>query len=211
MTLVDFTGPGLVLPRLLAREVDGVLRELTSALQRYGGVADAAELLRVALDRERLTPTDLGDGLAMPHARLPRLRRAVFALGRSPVPLAWGATPGSIRLVFLSAVPMDDAGDYLQLISGVARLSRERDLLAGLLEAPDEAGLLAVLQRVTLRGGGVSPGPARSTARAGETLLGAKRPVGEPPRGFCDPPEAPAPRSFHARWNNPGASFTIRR
>ena len=163
MTLVDFTGPGLILPQLLAREVGGVLRELTFALQRCGGVADAAELLRVVLDRERLTPTDMGDGLAMPHARLPRLQRAVFALGRSPVPLAWGATPRSIRLVFLSAVPIDDAGDYLQLVSGIARLTRERDLLAGLLEAPDEAGLLAILQRVALRGGGVRPGPARTS------------------------------------------------
>ncbi len=89
--------------------------------------------------------------MAFPHARMPGLKELSFALGRSDAPLRWGANGGrSVRLVFLIAVPATDATQYLTLISGLARLAKDSQLVARLHEARNADQMLAVLQQVGL-------------------------------------------------------------
>jgi PTS system fructose-specific IIC component len=155
--LSDFTCPGLVCSSLRATDPASAIRELAELVGRSGKVADAREVERLALERERLSPTDCEDGLAMPHARVPGIQSLLFAAGRSASGIPWGPHKLRVRIVFLLVVPENHVGAYLQLISGVARLSRERELLSALFEVPDEASLMAVLGRVPLRSPPAAP------------------------------------------------------
>lgn len=150
MTLADFTSAELLVPALRGRSWDAVIHELAQLLERAGRLPDAAAFLQLVMERERLVPTDVGDGIAMPHGRLAGLQGVSLALGCLPQPLRWGA--GDVQLVILLAVPAEEVGPYLQLISGLARLARDPALRDGIRLAADPQGILAVLQQIPIRG-----------------------------------------------------------
>ena len=162
MTLASFTSPGLMVPRLRGEETTTAIKELTEALHSENRVPDALPFYQAALNREYLARTDLEPGMAFPHARLAGLKEVAFALGRSEEPLRWGP-PGAhpVRLVFLLAVPATDATDYLLLVSGLARLSKDAARVASLLQAEDAQQMMEVLRQVPLNSH-ARPDPGRT-------------------------------------------------
>jgi mannitol/fructose-specific phosphotransferase system IIA component (Ntr-type) len=150
-TLADFTSPGLLVPQLDARDATGVISELCLAMAREGRVPDRLGLLQAVLKRESLSSSQMEAGMAFPHARLPGPGELAFALGRSAEPLVWhtGGTP-AVQLVFLLAVPADDAAGHLRLISGLSRLSRDARALAQLRSARDPAQMFETLRQAPL-------------------------------------------------------------
>ena len=89
---------------------------------------------RAVLEREDLMGTATGSGIAVPHARIPGLRRAVWTFGRSVSGVDWDAPDGRrVRLVFLILTPEEEAGLQLQILSALAQ---------GLLEGPARETLL---------------------------------------------------------------------
>lgn len=152
MTLGDFTSPGLMVPQLRGQDAASVIQELSQVLQQEKRIPDMLPFYHTALNREFMVGTDMEAGMAFPHARLPALKEVSFALGRSDAPLAWGVSQaGSVRLVFLLAVPATDATQYLLLISGLARLAKDPRLVEKLHAARDAGQLMAVLKQIELR------------------------------------------------------------
>ncbi len=163
MTLADFTSPGLVVPHLRGTDAPAVIQELSQALQRERRIPDSLPFYHAALNREFMVSTDMEAGMAFPHARLPALKEVSFSLGRSDEPLRWGTKPvGSVRLVFLLAVPATDSTQYLLLISGLARLAKDHRLVEQLHAARDSFQIMEVLKQVELR----SSAPANPTNKA---------------------------------------------
>lgn len=153
-TLGDFSGPDLIVPQLEGTDSGAAIRELSSVLERAGCILDAAGFSQIVLKREALASTASELELAFPHGRVRGLARPVFAFGRAPVPIRWSSTgKARVRLVFLLAVSEEDAQTYLQLISGLARMSRNSEISAQLLEASGVGEIMEVLRTVPLRGG----------------------------------------------------------
>lgn len=152
MTLADFTSQGLVVPHLRGQDVASVIQELSQVLQREQRIPDSLPFYHAALNREFMVSTDMEAGMAFPHARLPTLKAVSFSLGRSDESLRWGTRAvGTVRLVFLLAVPATDSTQYLLLISGLARLARNHRLVEMLCEARDTFQIIEVLKQVELR------------------------------------------------------------
>jgi mannitol/fructose-specific phosphotransferase system IIA component (Ntr-type) len=83
---------------------------------------------------------------------MPGLPQLSFALGRTAEPLTWfGTSSKPVRIVFLSAVPESGAEEYLNLVSGFAKLSRDRFYAEQLLDAPDAQALFEILNQIPLR------------------------------------------------------------
>jgi mannitol/fructose-specific phosphotransferase system IIA component (Ntr-type) len=152
ITLANFTSPSLILLDLRGDGAASAIKELSRALHVDHRVPDVLPFYQAALNREFMASTNLEAGMAFPHARVPGLKEVSFALGRSDEPLRWAPqAAGSVRLIFLTAVPATDATQYLLLSSGFARLSRDLGLVARLQAAPDTFQMLEVLQQVGLR------------------------------------------------------------
>jgi mannitol/fructose-specific phosphotransferase system IIA component (Ntr-type) len=163
MTLADFTRPGLIVPNLASRDAGGAIHELTQALHREGILTDWLPFYHEALNREFLLSTEMEAGMAFPHARLPGLRQLAFAFGRSEVPFNWGPADGHpVQMVFLLAGPAGNCGDYLPLVSGLARFSGKPRLLEAVRAATEPSAVLAAFAQVGLPGGvGALPVDAR--------------------------------------------------
>lgn len=149
MTLADFTSPELIIPHLQAAEVRGILGELSDVLQRAGRVPEKSLLFDAALKREVLVSTDMAVGMAFPHARLTGLKQLSFALGRADKPLPWSTKSAQpVRLIFLLAVPENEAMQYLQLISGISRFAGQPERVKEIHAAADAAAMVEVLRQI---------------------------------------------------------------
>jgi PTS system nitrogen regulatory IIA component len=71
MRIAEFLREDLVLPDLAANDKAGVLGELCSGLARAYPTLQAERLSETLLERERLGSTGIGEGVAIPHGKLP--------------------------------------------------------------------------------------------------------------------------------------------
>lgn len=110
----------------------------------YGLTAsDAIEALQ---ERESLGPTGVGNGVALPHARLPGLTEVVGAFLRLDKPLDFEAVDRQpVDLIFALFAPLDSGVDHLKALALVSRTLRDGTICAKLRANDDPATLHAVL------------------------------------------------------------------
>ena len=74
MNITDFLSPGDILPDLSGNSMDDVLRELAQHLVTSKRVSDTDQLVEILIEREKLGSTGIGNGVAIPHGRLPGIK-----------------------------------------------------------------------------------------------------------------------------------------
>lgn len=156
--------------RLAARTPEEAIRELAKA---SGGPATPAHLTpehitAAVLARERMMPSGLRDGVAVPTARLEGLPAPVVALGLSEEGLDFDAPDGEpARIVVLLLIPGHDHEAQWALLSDVARTLGEAEMRERVRDATSYVELLAALNWGDHHAG-ESEGP-----RKGVVLVGA--------------------------------------
>ena len=131
---------------LLERDRRGAIRELAEALASTHGLDAAAVDARV-WEREELGSTGMGQGLAIPHARLAGISEPRLALGLSPPGIDFNASDGELaRVVFLILTPEGEPGDEIELLADIGRTFQDRDFSARLLQVSTFTELLALLR-----------------------------------------------------------------
>src|SRR5512134_695895 len=113
MRIEDILSEDLVLPALAARNKAGILEELSGAVAGRHDELDRERLVQALEDRERLNSTALGDGVAIPHGKLPGIKRVFAAFGRSRQGVDFHSLDGKpTHLFFLLVAPEDSAGAH---------------------------------------------------------------------------------------------------
>jgi len=137
--------------------MQGALEELRkAATARLRGV-NRAEVLRQLLERESTMTTYLGNGVALPHVRVKMSSRYIIAVGRSREGILYEGTgePKRAHLILL-LIANQATRDYLTVLSTVARLVRDADFVASLVDAPDTRVLY---ERLVAGAGGLTTKP----------------------------------------------------
>ncbi len=124
MKIQDFLQPQAVVAELTGTTAAAVLAELCRPVAQAHGL-DAARLVQVLLDREKLGSTGVGDGVAIPHGKLAGLPALVAVFGRSSAGVDYRAADGRpAKLFFALFAPENSAGAHLKALSRVSRVFR---------------------------------------------------------------------------------------
>jgi len=145
MLLTDLVAPNAIIPALRVNSKKQLLQELAAKAAELSGQSERM-ILETLQQRERLGSTGVGDGVAIPHGKLPKLAKlfGVFArLERGVDFEALDAQP--VDLVFLLLAPETAGADHLKALARVARLLREPDVVRKLRDSRDAEALYAVL------------------------------------------------------------------
>ncbi len=136
MKIQDFLQPQAVVADLTGTTAAEVLAELCRPVAQAQGL-DAARLVQVLLDREKLGSTGVGDGVAIPHGKLPGLPALVAVFGRSRQGVEYRAADGKpARLFFALFAPENSAGAHLKALSRVSRVFRLPAFREAIMAAP---------------------------------------------------------------------------
>src|ERR1022692_1948226 len=92
--------------------------------------------------REELGSTGIGDGVAIPHARLPDLQRPFGLMAKLKVPIEFDAIDGqAVDIVFVLLLPANAENGQLGALALVARTVRSSEIRDRLRRAKDASGL----------------------------------------------------------------------
>lgn len=145
MTLDEFLAPADVVHGLRVANKKGLLKELaylsSLTLNLYPD-----DVLGALARREDLGSTGVGDGVALPHARLEAVRRPFGLLARLREPVAFEAVDERpVDLVFLLLLPAGAQSEHLNALACVARKLRDPETSGALRGARDATALYSLL------------------------------------------------------------------
>lgn len=145
MTLADLIAPEAVLPSLNAKDKKQLLAELSVRASEISGLPER-DIFDVLLQRERLGSTGLGQGVAIPHGKMPGLNRIVGLFARLAEPIDFDAADAEpVAIVVLLLAPEGAGADHLKALARISRLLRDRPSVQKLKSSSDADALYAVL------------------------------------------------------------------
>jgi nitrogen PTS system EIIA component len=146
LRISEFLISEAVVSDLRARDKQEILRELSTALARAHPSLKGDRLVEVLREREKLGSTGIGEGVAIPHGKLPGLTQLVAAFGVSRQGVDFEAIDGKpTHLFFALVAPENSAGVHLKALARISRLFKNPRFRASILEAPSAAAIHALI------------------------------------------------------------------
>ena len=146
MKITDFLTEEAVIPALKAREKDAVLAEMATGLVANHPALDEKKVLEVLVERERISTTAIGEGVAIPHGKLRGVERVLGIFARSPEGVDFASLDGGpTHLFFVLVAPENAAADHLKALARIARLLRDQDVAKKLRASRDAQAIYSVL------------------------------------------------------------------
>ena len=145
MPLNDLVAPNAIIPALKVNGKKQALQELAAAAAELCGQNERA-IFEILMQREKLGSTGVGNGIAIPHGKLPKLTKLFGLFARLDRPIDFESLDGQpVDLVFLLLAPEGAGADHLKALARVARLLRDQDVARKLRESRDAEAIYAVL------------------------------------------------------------------
>lgn len=147
MKIMDILVRDSVVVELESTTKDGVLTELTGALSKARPDLDHDTLLGVLREREALQSTGIGEGVAIPHGKLPNLGGLVASFGRSAAGVDFDSIDGEpTQLFFLLVVPEHSGGQHLKTLARISRFCRDASFREKLMRAEVSEDIFRALE-----------------------------------------------------------------
>jgi PTS system nitrogen regulatory IIA component len=144
-SLGDLLLPNAVVPRARWKGKKQTLTEMSGVMAAALGL-NARQVHEAVLERERLGSTGVGEGVAIPHARIESLSRPVGGFARLLEPADFEAIDERpADLIFMLLAPTDAGADHLRALARVARVFRQERIRAALRQTQTEDAVLAIL------------------------------------------------------------------
>jgi len=145
MPLTDLVSLNAIVPALKVNGKKQALQELSARAAQLTGQNERM-IFETLIQREKLGSTGIGNGIAIPHGKLPKLEKLVGLFARLDRPIDFEALDGQpVDLVFLLLAPEGAGADHLKALARVARMLREPETVNKLRESRDADALYAVL------------------------------------------------------------------
>ncbi len=160
----EFIKPAQIVYDLRSKTKVQAIEELLEVLVKSKLVANKKLLLTRIIDRERLESTAIGEGVALPHARVDTGGEMAVAVGRSEKGIDFEAIDGKkVHLIILIIWNPSIPGLFNHLFAGLARFLRKPEFRHRIFQAKDKNGLSKTLSEIIL----MLPQEERIISRAG--------------------------------------------
>jgi PTS system nitrogen regulatory IIA component len=145
MEIADLLSPDAVLSHLKAASKKQVLQEMAHKAASLTRLPER-RIFEILTEREKLGSTGMGQGIAIPHGRVPGIERMTGLFAQLDHPVDFDAMDDQpVDLVFLLLAPEGAGADHLKALARVSRLLRNQSMCEKLRAAPHTATLYALL------------------------------------------------------------------
>lgn len=148
MKITDFINFQSVIPALQSRDKSTAIEEMAGCLADCYRQLDRQKVLDVLLDRERISTTAIGEGVAIPHGKLAGVDRVLGVFARSPAGVDFASLDGEpTHLFFALIAPENAAADHLKALARISRLLKDDEFRRQLNEAQTQQELYEIIAR----------------------------------------------------------------
>jgi len=137
---------GFINENLQAKNKTDALQELVQTIIDGGLKLDLAAVMEVLQQREKLGSTGIGDGVAIPHGKIPLLPELVVAFGRSKEGISFDSIDGKpVHIFFLLLAPENSAGQHLKVLAKISKMLKVVDFRKKLMDAKNHDELHQII------------------------------------------------------------------
>jgi len=145
MEIADLLSPDAVIAHLKAAGKKQVLQEMAHKAALLTRLPER-RIFETLSEREKLGSTGMGQGIAIPHGRVPGIEKMTGLFAQLDQPVDFDAMDDQpVDLVFLLLAPEGAGADHLKALARVSRLLRNQSVCEKLRAASQAAALFALL------------------------------------------------------------------
>ena len=146
MKIVEFLRPEAVIADMSGATAQAALAELCKPIATIHRV-DGLKLLETLLEREKLGSTGIGDGVAIPHGKVPGLPVLMATFGRSKAGVDFKAIDAKpTHLFFTLFAPENSAGAHLKALARISRIFKNPAFRDSIMKAKDAAEIYRLIE-----------------------------------------------------------------
>ncbi|MFZ1679847.1 MAG: PTS IIA-like nitrogen regulatory protein PtsN [Rhizobiaceae bacterium] len=145
MDLSDLIEAQAILPTLKANSKKQLIQLLSEKAAALTGLTER-EIAEALMQRERLGSTGVGNGIAIPHGKLARVKTLVGVFARLETPVDFDSLDDQpVDLVFLLLAPESAGADHLKALSRIARALRDPQVVEKIRATREADAIHAIL------------------------------------------------------------------
>jgi len=150
MLLTQYIAENCIVTDLKAANKADALKELTNLLFEQKKLKGVGPALDQIMAREATESTGIGNGIAVPHARVSGLKNLICAVGRVKGGLEFlSVDKNPANLIFLICYPPTQQTAYLNFIATVSKLLRQDAHMQALLDAESDREMFVLLEKLS--------------------------------------------------------------
>jgi nitrogen PTS system EIIA component len=135
-----------IIGELKSKTKEEVLAELSSVFPRKSFARHQDDIVKVLMEREKLGSTGIGDGIAIPHGKIPDIDNLLLSFGRSKKGIDFDALDGKpVHLFFLLIAPEHTPCQHLKVLAKISKMLQDRVFRNRLLEAASQDDLYNII------------------------------------------------------------------
>jgi PTS system nitrogen regulatory IIA component len=146
MKITDFLNAQSIIADLAGRDKAAVLDELAEKFPAADAALNPERVLSVLAEREKISTTAIGEGVAIPHGKLGGVDRVYAVFARSKKGVDFASLDGEPTYLFFALIaPEDGAADHLKALARISRLLKESAFRSRLLRANSSGELFEII------------------------------------------------------------------
>jgi PTS system fructose-specific IIC component len=149
--IAKFLSPKLIKIDMQAEDKNAAIEELAELLYKEHVLKDKANYIQNVLEREAQVPTNLENGVALPHGKSDAVLRPAVAIGISKRGIRFEEGSPVSRVIFLIAMPNNADDTHITLLSGITSRLLDCDCLDNLKVAKRPEDILSLLNAEEVR------------------------------------------------------------
>lgn len=141
----------LLKDNLINLELEGkdkseIVDELVEIIVSSGKAKNKKALASAIMGRENLGSTAIGNGVAVPHAKIDGIKHTVLAFGRSGPGVDFNSLDGEkTHLFFMLISPKEDIGSHLKILAKISHLIKDRFMVGLFKKARSKKEVLSMI------------------------------------------------------------------
>jgi nitrogen PTS system EIIA component len=149
MNIIDLLNKDAVSTKLEAQDKKGVISELADLLVSSGAIKKTEKntIVTKLQERENLGSTGIGKGVAIPHAKCPKIKKMVAVFGISKNGVDFKSLDGDPAYIFfLLIAPGEAPGPHLKALAKVSRLLDDKFIRERLRSAKSSQDIIKIIK-----------------------------------------------------------------
>lgn len=133
---------------LSASDKNGVIDELVNQLNQAGKLNDLTSFKEAIHNRESQSTTGIGEGIAIPHAKVAAVNTPAIAFGKSKIGVDYQSLDMQpAHLFFMIAAPEGGAQTHLDALAKLSGILMDENVRASLLHAESPEEVLNIIDK----------------------------------------------------------------
>ena len=131
---------------LKSKDKEKILGELVDLISKGGAIKNRRALLGALSEREKLGSTAIGNGVAIPHAKIADIKKPILALGRAQSGVDFNSLDGEETYIFFMLIsPKDEVGMHLKILAKISHIIKDKFTVGLFKKAKNKQEILKIL------------------------------------------------------------------